>query len=213
MLTMPAFRGLHPNDSGSAKPFCLLRPACGSATASCSTKTWRSQHHDGCSHRSLPFLITRKNESIIMICSLPLLLNHPPITVEIPACWDSCRIETASFEKTFQLLSQRVNMNLPKNLLFKNQIASIASYPPTAFCRHAENASGWVGFGLSLERAVWPGESLFTYIHLRSSKHLAATERGFGTKLEVWRNNIETWACPIAQSISFLWQSLSRQGL
>ena len=44
----------------------------------------------------------KKNESIIMICSLPLLLNHPPITVEIPACCDSCRIETASFEKTFQ---------------------------------------------------------------------------------------------------------------
>jgi len=89
----------------------------------------------------LLFLITRKNESIIMICSLPLLLNHPPITVEIPAAESVVELETASSEKTFQLLSQRVNMNLPKNLLFKTSDCFHSFVFPAAFGRHAENAS------------------------------------------------------------------------
>ena len=161
------------------KPFCLLRPACGSDYSILLyknmkiTASWRLSSHES------PFLITRKNESIIMICSLPLLLNHPPITVEIPACWVCYyRVETALFKKFSKPLSQKMSMNLPKNHLFKTSDCFHSLYPPTAVWRHAENASqwhaenasDWARLGVALVRAVLLGESLYFYSPLAPSK-------------------------------------------
>ena len=126
--------GTPPHDSGSATAFVFIRPACGNNYSTLLHK----KHEDHSIMTAVLtevffFLITRKNESIIMICSLPLLLNHPPITVEIPAAESVVELETASFEKTFQLLSQRVNMNLPKNLLFKTSDCFHSFVSPDSF--------------------------------------------------------------------------------
>jgi len=110
MLTMPAFRGLHPTTQALQQPLSSSGQACGSNYSTLLHKKHENHSIMTAVLTDLLFLITRKNESIIMICSLPLLLNHPPITVEIPAAESVVELETASFEKTFQLLSQRVNM-------------------------------------------------------------------------------------------------------
>ena len=114
MLTMPAFRGLHPTTQALQQPLSSSGQACGSNYSTLLHKKHENHSIMTAVLTDLLFLITRKNESIIMICSLPLLLNHPPIIVEIPAAESVVELETASFKKTFQLLSQRVNMNLPK---------------------------------------------------------------------------------------------------
>jgi len=141
MLTMPAFRGLHPTTQALQQPLSSSGQACGSNYSTLLHKKHENHSIMTAVLTDLLFLITRKNESIIMICSLPLLLNHPPITVEIPAAESVVELETASSEKTFQLLSQRVNMNLPKNLLFKTSDCFHSFVSPAAFGRHAENAS------------------------------------------------------------------------
>ena len=73
--------GTPPHDSGSTTAFIFIRPACGSKL-----QHPASQKHED--HSIMTAILTEvfifdtqeKNESIIMICSLPLLLNHPPIT-------------------------------------------------------------------------------------------------------------------------------------
>jgi len=129
------------------------------------------------------FLMTRKNESIIMICSLPLLLNHPPITVEIPAAESVVELETASSEKTFQLLSQRVNMNLPKNLLFKTSDCFHSFVSPAAFGRHAENASWLSGLRGVTRGGCLTGGVAVTSIHLWGSKNWPPPRGGWAPHL------------------------------
>ena len=133
MLTMPAFRGLHPTTQALQQPLSSSGQACGSNYSTLLHKKHENHSIMTAVLTDLLFLITRKNESIIMICSLPLLLNHPPITVEIPAAESVVELETASSEKTFQLLSQRVNMNLPKNLLFKTSDCFHSFVSPDSF--------------------------------------------------------------------------------
>ena len=143
--------------------------------ASCSTKTWRSQHHDGCPHRSLHFWSQEKtNQSIWFALSLYCWTIHQP----------QHRFQLAESVIKLKLLFSK---NFPnrfgrkrvwtyrKTFSSKHQIASIASYPPTAVWRHTENASGWVGFGVSLER-LFDRESRCYFYSLLGLHQMASSE-------------------------------------
>ena len=213
MLTMPAFRGLHPNDSGSSKPCCLLRPACGSAQASCSTKTWKSQHHDGCSHMSLHFWSQEKtNQSLwFALCLYCWTIHQSQSRFQLAE--SVIEFETASFEKKLSNCFRREWIwTYRKTFSLKHQIASIASYPPTAFGRHAENASWLSGLWGFTREGCLTGRVAVTSIHLWGSKNWPPPRGG-------WAPHLRSGA--IRRDLSFddsavywfLWQSLTRQGL